>query len=317
MNEPRQPMPARKGPAVAAGPDHEELTMASTPFMTGKTVLITGGTGGIGRATAIGLAKLGARVAITGRDLGRAEAAAVDIRRATGNLDVRAFAADLSSQVEVRRVAAEVLAAYPRLNVLVNNVGGFWATRHVTADGLERTFALNHLAAFLLTDLLLDRLKASAPARVVIVSSGAQSMGTIDYDDLQGERKYSGQTAYNQSKLASVMFTYGLARQLRGTGVTANVLHPGVVSTGFGAEDPSRVFRFLVPFVRPFMKTAEEGATTSVYLASSPEVDGVTGTYFANSRVATSSKASHDSSAIDRLWQASADLVGTPRRFAD
>jgi retinol dehydrogenase 14 len=139
---------------------------------------------------------------------------------------VDAFGADLSSQAEVRRLAAEVLDAYPRLEVLVNNVGGFWATRHVTADGLEHTFAVNHLAAFLLTDLLLDRLKASAPARVVTVSSGAQSMGKIDFEDLQGERTYSGQTAYNQSKLASVMFTYELARRLEGTGVTATVLIP-------------------------------------------------------------------------------------------
>jgi NAD(P)-dependent dehydrogenase (short-subunit alcohol dehydrogenase family) len=168
--------------------------------MAGKTVLITGGTSGIGKATAIGLAELGARVAITGRDPERAEAAAVEIRGATGNPAVDVFGADLSSQAEVRRLAAEILDAYPRLDVLVNNVGGFWATRHVTADGLERTFALNHLAAFLLTDLLLDRLKASAPARVVTVSSGAQSLGTIDFEDLLGERKYSGQTAYNQSK---------------------------------------------------------------------------------------------------------------------
>ena len=147
-----------------------------------------------------------------------------------------AFGADLSSQAEVRRLAAEVLDAYPRLDVLVNNVGGSWATRHVTADGLEHTFALNHLAAFLLTNLLLDRLKASAPARIVTVSSGAQSLGKIDFEDLQGERNYSEQKAYPQSKLASVMFTYELARRLEGTGVTATVLHPGVVSTRFGVR---------------------------------------------------------------------------------
>jgi NAD(P)-dependent dehydrogenase (short-subunit alcohol dehydrogenase family) len=278
--------------------------------MAGKTVLITGGTSGIGRATAIGLAELGARVAITGRDLGRVEAAAVEIRLATGNPDIHAFGADLSSQAEVRRLAAEVLKAYPRLDVLVNNVGGFWATRHVTSDGLERTFALNHLAAFLLTELLLDRLKASAPARVVTVSSGAQSLGTIDFDDLQGERKYSGQTAYNQSKLASVMFTYELARRLEGTGVTATVLHPGVVSTRFGAEDPSRIFKLIVPFYRPFMKTPRQGAATSIYLASSPRVAGVTGRYFASGRAKTSNKASYDESAASRLWQVSAGLVG-------
>jgi retinol dehydrogenase-14 len=281
----------------------------TTP-MAGKTVVVTGGTGGIGRATAIGLATLGARVAITGRNLGRVEAAAAEIRSATGNPAVDAFAADLSSQAEVRRLAGEVLAAYPRLDVLVNNVGGFWATRHPTADGLEHTFALNHLAAFLLTNLLLDRLKASAPARVVTVSSGAQSMGAIDFEDLQGERTYSGQTAYNQSKLANVMFTYELARRLEGTRVTATVLHPGVVSTGFGAEDPSGIFKFLVPFMRPFMKSPEQGAATSIYLASSPQVEGATGTYFAKGKPQTSSKVSYDAKAASRLWQVSADLVG-------
>ena len=281
-----------------------------TEAMAGKVVLITGGTGGIGKATAIGLAAQGARVAITGRDLPRAQAVAIAIRGATGNPQVDAFAADLSSQAEVGRLALQVLEAYPRLDVLINNVGGFWATRHVTADGLERTFAVNHLAAFLLTDLLLDRLKASAPARVVTVSSGAQSLGAIDFGDLQGERDYSGQTAYNQSKLASVMFTYELARRLRGTGVTATALHPGVVSTGFGAEDPSKIFRFLVPLLRPFMKTPEEGAATSIYLASSPKVEGVTGSFFVKGRPRTSNKASYDNLAAARLWKISADLVG-------
>jgi retinol dehydrogenase-14 len=281
-----------------------------TPSMAGKTVLVTGGTGGIGKATAIGLAALGARVGITGRDLGRAEAAAAEIRAATGNSEVDAFGADLSSQAEVRRLAAEVLRTYPRLDVLVNNVGGFWATRHITADGLEQTFAVNHLAAFLLTDLLLDRLKASAPARVVTVSSGAQSMGTIDFEDLQGERKYSGQTAYNQSKLASVMFSYELARRLEGTGVTATVLHPGVVNTGFGAEDPSMIFKLLVPFMRPFMKTPKKGAATSIYLASSPEVEGLTGKYFAKGKPKPSNKLSYDDAAAARLWQVSGGLVG-------
>jgi retinol dehydrogenase-14 len=284
--------------------------ISETQSMTSKTVLITGGTGGIGKATAIGLAALGAHVAITGRDLGRAEAAAADIRDTTGNPEVDAFGADLSSQVEVRRLAAEVLEANPRLDVLINNVGGFWATRHVTADGLERTFAVNHLAAYLLTNLLLDRLKASTPARVVTVASNAQSLGRIDFEDLQGERTYSGQTAYNQSKLADVMFTYELARRLAGTGVTATVLHPGVVRTGFGADDPSRIFKLLVPLWRPFMKTPRDGAATSIYLASSPEVAGVTGMYFADSRPQTSNKTSYDEAAAARLWQVNASLVG-------
>lgn len=253
---------------------------------------------------------MGAHVAITGRDRSRVEAVAVEIRGATGNQRVDAFGADLSSQREVRRLAAEVLDSYPRLDVLINNVGGFWATRHVTVDGLEQTFAVNHLAAFLLTDLLLDRLKASAPSRVVTVSSGAQSMGTINFEDLQGERIYSGQTAYNQSKLAGVMFTYELARRLDGTGVTATVLHPGVVNTAFGAEDPSRIFKLIVPFVRPFMKTPEQGAATSIYLASSAAVEGITGTYFADRKPKRSNERSYDTEAAIRLWRVSAGLVG-------
>ena len=188
-----------------------EATKAGIPVMAGKTVLVTGATGGIGKATAIGLARLGARVGITGRDVARAEAAAADIRAAANNAAVDAFAADLSSQTEVRRLAGEVLDRYQRLDVLVNNVGGFWAHRHLTADGLEHTLALNHLAPFLLTMLLLDRLKASAPARIVTVASGAHTAGRLEFDDLQGEQKYSGQRAYNASKPANVMFKYELA----------------------------------------------------------------------------------------------------------
>jgi NAD(P)-dependent dehydrogenase (short-subunit alcohol dehydrogenase family) len=218
--------------------------------------------------------------------------------------------ADVSSQGEVRRLADEVLAAYPRLDVLVNNVGGYWATRHTTVDGLEHTFAVNHLAPFLLTNLLLDRLRTSAPARVITVSSGAQAMGRIDFDDLQGEQDYSGQRAYNQSKLANVMFTYELGRRLQSSGVTANVLHPGVVRTNFGREDSKGWMRLMLPVIRPFMKSPERGAATSVYLASSAEVKGVTGRYFANSKPKTSSKASQDAATAARLWEVSAELVG-------
>ena len=276
--------------------------------MTGKTVLVTGATGGIGLATAAGLAGLGARVGIVGRDVARSEAAATQLRAVGGQVDV--FIADVSSQDEVRRLADEALAAYPRLDVLVNNVGGYWATRHTTVDGLEHTFAVNHLAPFLLTNLLLDRLRASAPARVVTVSSGAQAMGTLDFGDLQGEQDYSGQRAYNQSKLANVMFTYELARRLAGSGVTANVLHPGVVRTDFGREDSKGWMRLMLPVIRPFMKNPERGAATSIYLASSAEVEGVTGRYFANGKPTASSKASQDGAAVARLWDVSAELVG-------
>jgi retinol dehydrogenase-14 len=278
--------------------------------MLDKVVLITGGTGGIGKATAIGLATMGARVGITGRDLARAEQAAADIRAASGNAAVDAFAADLTSQAEVRRLALEVLDAYTRLDVLINNVGGFWAHRHPTADGLERTFALNHLAPFLLTNLLLDRLKASAPARVVTISSGAQSMGRIDFGDLRGARAYSGQRAYNQSKLASIMFTNELARRLRGTGVTATSLHPGVVRTNFGAEDQARFFAIISRVVLPLLKTPAQGAETSIYLASSPDVASVSGQFFANRKPKIANKLAYDTDTTARLWQVSAHLVG-------
>jgi len=285
--------------------------MADAPLMAGKSVLVTGGTGGIGKATAIGLAALGARVGITGRDLARTEAAAAGIRAAAGNPAVDAFAADLSVQAGVRRLAAQVLETYPRLDVLVNNAGGFWAHRHVTADGLEHTFALNHLAPFLLTSLLLDSLTTSAPARILTVSSGVHTSGRIDFGDLQGERNYSGQRAHSQSKLANVMFTYELARRLDGTGVTATVLHPGVVRTGFGAEDQTASLAVMIGVARLFMKTPAQGARTPVHLASSPQVEGITGRYFVNRKPKTSSKASYDTAAAARLWQVSADLTAT------
>ena len=278
--------------------------------MAGRTVLVTGGTSGIGRATAAGLAAMGARVAITGRDRARAESAAREIRPVGGG-PVDVFVADMSSQSEVRRLAAEVLQACPRIDVLVNNVGGYWSTRHVTADGLERTFALDHLAPFLLTDLLLGRLKASGHARVVTVASGAHAMGRIDFDDLQGERSWSGSRAYSQAKLANVLFTYELARRLQGSTVTANALHPGVVRTSFGAEDPGVAQKLLVPLLRPFLKTPAQGAATSIHLASAPGLEHVTGLYFASSKPKRSSKASYDEKVAARLWQVSADLVGS------
>ena len=276
--------------------------------MAGQTVLVTGGSAGIGRATALALAVMGAHLAIACCDRGRAEDAAREIR-AAGAAQVDVFVADLSSQSEVRRLAGEVLQRLSRVDVLVNNVGGYWNTRHVTADGLERTFAVNHLAPFLLTSLLLGRLKQSAPARVVTVSSNVQALGRIDFEDLQAERSYSGARAYNQSKLANVLFTYELARRLQGTSVTANALHPGVVRTAFGAEDPRVVQRLLMPVMRPFMKAPARGAATSVYLASAPDLERVTGRFFVGRKPRKSGERSYDRTAAARLWQVSADLA--------
>lgn len=276
--------------------------------MAGQTVLVTGATSGIGKATAVGLARLGARVAMTGRDPNRTEAAARDVRAAGGQVDC--FVADLSSQAEVRRLAEEVLARLPRIDVLVNNVGGYWNTRTTTSDGLEHTFAVNHLAPFLLTNLLLERLRHSTPARVVTVSSNAQGLGRIDFDDLQGEHDYSGARAYNQSKLANVLFTYELARRQRSDQVTANALHPGLVSTSFGADDPGRAQRVLVPFLRPFLASPATGAKTSIELASAPALQGSTGQFFTKRGPKRSSKRSYDEAAAARLWRVSAQLVG-------
>jgi NAD(P)-dependent dehydrogenase (short-subunit alcohol dehydrogenase family) len=290
-------------------------TLTRTP-MLGRTVLITGGTGGIGGATARGLAATGANVAITGRDAASAEITAREIRDVTGTR-VDVLVADLSSQSEVRRLADEALERLPRIDVLVNNVGGYWHSRHVTADGLERTFAVNHLAPFLLTSLLLARLQEGGRGRVVMVASHAHAQGRIDFDDLQGEHAYSGGSVYNQSKLANVLFTYELARRTRGRGVTANALHPGVVRTSFGAEDPGLTQRLLVPLLRPFMKSPTAGAATSIHLASAPELEGVTGVYVTDKGPKRSASRSHDEAVGRRLWRVSADLVGIDPRLGD
>ncbi|MEV4539682.1 SDR family oxidoreductase [Asanoa sp. NPDC049518] len=282
--------------------------LSSGPMMR-RHVLVTGAASGIGKATALGLARLGARVSVVGRDPRRTDAAADEIRTA-GRRRVRVFIADLSSQEQVRRLADQVLTAMPRIDVLVNNAGGYWNTRHLTIDGLERTFALNHLAPFLLTNLLLDRLRESTPARVVTVSSRSQASGRIDFDDLQGERDYSGARAYSQSKFANVLFTYELARRSPDALVTANAVHPGVVDTSFGAEDPGAVQRLLVPFLRPFMKSPARGAVTSIHVASAPELEQVTGRYFSNGNPGQSAALSKDEATAARLWQVSADLVG-------
>lgn len=279
--------------------------------MIGKTVLITGATSGVGKATAMGLANMGARVVMVGRDRGRGEAAMADIKENNGNASVDLMLADVSSQKEIRRLADEFREAHPRLDVLINNAGVFRSERITTADGIEATFAVNHLAYFLLTNLLLDRLKASAPSRIVNVASADHSNGAIDFDDLQGEKGYRGAKAYSRSKLANVLFTHELARRLQGTGVTANCLHPGVVGTNLGSG-VSGAFGFVVRALRPLMKSPEKGAETSIYLASSPEVEGVSGGYFVKKAEARSSNASHDERLATRLWEVSAELTNLP-----
>jgi NAD(P)-dependent dehydrogenase (short-subunit alcohol dehydrogenase family) len=279
--------------------------------MGGKVCLITGATSGIGKATAMGLANMGASVVMVGRDRGRGEAVLAEIKAKCPNASVDLMLADLSSQEEIRWLADDFKEAYPRLDVLINNAGVIRSKRVTTADGLETTFAVNHLAYSLLTNLLLDVLKASAPSRIVNVASGEQRNGAIDFDDLQGEIRYTGAKAYSQSKLATVLFTYELARRLEGTGVSANCLHPGVVGTNLGSG-VSGGFGFMVRALRPLMKSSEKGAETSIYLASSPEVEGLSGRYFVKKAETRSSDASYDERLARRLWEASAELTNLP-----
>jgi NAD(P)-dependent dehydrogenase (short-subunit alcohol dehydrogenase family) len=274
--------------------------------MDGKVVVITGATNGIGEAAALELARQGARLALVGRSAERAAAAVERIRRLSGNTQVAGYSADLASQGEVRRLAAELRRDLPRLDVLANNAGAFYTRRQLSPDGLELTFALNHLAYFLLTGLLLDLLKDSAPARVVNVSSAMHRSAPLDFADLQSENAYDGWMAYGRSKLCNLYFTYELAHRLEGSQVTANALHPGFVATHFGLEQrdgpPHAVTGGRIP--------TAEGADTLVYLASSPEVQGVSGKYFDQRRAVASSEASYDRAAAHRLWEISARLTG-------
>jgi NAD(P)-dependent dehydrogenase (short-subunit alcohol dehydrogenase family) len=281
--------------------------------MRGRVCLVTGATSGIGKATAHALATKGASVLLVGRDPQKGEATAREIREATANEDVEFLRADLSSQASIRELADRVLAEHDRLHVLVNCAGAFFRDGRVTIDGLEMTFALNHLAYFLLTTLLLDLLQGTAPARIVNVTSGAQSMGRIDFEDLQGERRYRGQAAYNQSKLANVLFTYELARRLDGTGVTVNCVHPGWVRTDFGHRNQPLAWRLMIAVVVPFMRSPEKGAETVVYLASDPEVVTVTGKYFHDLKPRRSSRLSYDEVVAARLWQVSEELTARSR----
>ncbi len=304
-------VPGRAGYPIWS-PERTGVMMDGTPSMRGKTCLVTGATSGIGLVTARELARRGARVVLVGRDRGRCDDTVARIQTETGSREVEALLADLSAHEQVRDLARQFHERHPRLDVLVNNAGGLWMKHERTVDGLERTFAVNHLAYFHLTLLLLDTLKASSPARVVNVSSRAHRRASIDFDNLQGERGYNGWRQYCRTKLMNLLFTYELARRLEGTAVTANALHPGWVATGFAANNgfPGGLLHFVARFLA---LGAEKGARTVLYLAGSADVEGTSGRYFVREKAIESSPASHDLAAARRLWQVSLELTGAPR----
>ena len=281
--------------------------------MQGKVCIVTGANSGIGKATSLGLAQMGATVVMVCRDRTKGEEAQNEIKTKSGNDAIDLLLAELSSQDSIRQLVENFQQHYKQLDVLINNAGGVNLSRRETLDGLEMTFALNYLAPFLLTNLLLDKLKASAPARIVNVSSESHESGYIKMDDLQLEKKYRLMRAYGQSKLALVLFTYELARRLQGTGVTANCLHPGFVATNIGQSGVGRVGRSIVKLIFSSLGIRpEEGAKTSIYLASSPDIEGVTGKYFVKSIPVRSAPISYDESLQRQLWEESAKLVNLP-----
>jgi NAD(P)-dependent dehydrogenase (short-subunit alcohol dehydrogenase family) len=281
----------------------------------GKTCLITGGTSGIGKETARALAAMGAHVVIVGRDRTKTDATLEELRRTTGNAQVDGLVADLSLMADVRRLADEFRSRYPALHVLINNAGAVFDVRAVTSEGLERTFALNHMSYFVLTSALLDMLKASAPARIVSVSSGAHATGRLREHDLNYEKGlwFWGWLAYGDTKLYNILFTYELARRLKpdGARVTANVLHPGFVRSGFGASRQQKysLTGIFYDVARRYGMSAERGADTSVHLASSPDVEGISGTYWTLKRPVRSSPASYDETTQAKLWALSAQIA--------
>lgn len=275
--------------------------------MHGKTCLITGASSGIGEATALELARRGANVALVARQPHRGERARERIRRATGRAP-HLFVADLSTRDAVRELARAGKEHFSRLDVLVNNAGVLTRRRHLTPEGFELQFFVNHLAGFLLTNLLLDLLMESAPARIVNIASTAHSRGVLDFEDLQGAKSYRGWQMYANTKLANIVFTYELARRLEGTRVTANCVHPGVVATGL-VRSYSRALNRLVPLARLFLKSPRQGARTPTYVASAPELESVSGRYFKDCRPIGTSRLSYDREIQRRLWEVSERLL--------
>jgi retinol dehydrogenase-14 len=282
----------------------------SAENITGKVCIVTGANSGIGKETARALARMGATVIMVVRNQVAGEKARKEIIEETGNESIELMIADLFSINEIRELASDFKNTHSRLDVLINNAGGIFPKREVTVDGFERTFALNLLAPFLLTHELLDVLIASAPSRIINVSSAAHLRGRIDFENLQSEKKYGQMGPYGNAKLMNIMFTYALARRLEGTGVTANALHPGVVRTHFGQNDASRARKLMFRMLGPLFRSPEKGAKTSVYLASSPEIEGISGKYFANSKPKESSRISYDEELQEQLWQRTEQLLG-------
>jgi NAD(P)-dependent dehydrogenase (short-subunit alcohol dehydrogenase family) len=279
--------------------------------MRGKVCLVTGATSGIGKVASTELARRGAQVVIVGRSAEKTAATAELIRSETGSLPVDTFVGDLSSLAEVKRLAVEILARYPRIDVLLNNAGAMFWKRVESDDGIEKTFALNHLAYFALTNLLMPALRQEAPTRIVNVASDAHKGTSIHFDDFQFKKEYSGWRAYQQSKLANILFTYELARRLEGTRITANALHPGFVRTNFlEVFREARAGVLLKGLASLLAMAPEKGARTSIYLASSPDVEGVSGRYFVKERPVVSSPQSRDQAAAERLWRLSEELTG-------
>ena len=276
--------------------------------MRDKLCLVTGANSGIGRATAEELARRGATVVMLCRDRGRGEAARARIASRVDGARLELLIADLASQRSVRRAAEEFKSAHPRLDVLINNAGVFWGRRQVTGDGLEATFAINHLGHFLLTQLLEEELKASAPSRIVNVSSSAYKAARLNLADLQSERGYDAMRAYGNSKLANILFTYELAKRLDGSGVTANCLHPGVVRTRIGRNAPPLIWLFFL-VMKPLLLSPAKGAATTVYLATSPEVERVSGKYFVKQVPQPTAARTYTEATARRLWELSEKLA--------
>ena len=272
--------------------------------LSGKMIVVTGANAGIGKVAARELARMGAAVTMVARSRERGEKALQEVRSASASDEVRLMLCDLSSQESIREFAAAFEAEHERLDVLLNNAGAWYFQRHESIDGLELTFALNHMGYFLLTNLLLDTIKGSAPARIVNVSSETHRGGAIAFDDLGREKSY-GMNVYGETKLMNLLFTYELARRLEGTGVTVNALHPGFVRTSLGRRDNGFLGRFVMPIASLFGRSPERGAETAIYLASSPEVEGVTGRYFIDSKQVRSSALSYDEALQTKMWEVS------------